>query len=146
MLAAPLHVPFREQQVYIKNAISFLPAFFDHAQNEMPMDDQERDYFRRTIRDLERTRRRWQLFALSLLTAFGLFLVVGIGGVMFLGFTTARQRMLNARLEEEAALARAQEAQARTRQADAALQQARDREAKARGELDEAKKHKGIQK
>jgi hypothetical protein len=54
--------------------------------------------------------------------------------------------MLNARLEEEAALARAQEAQARTRQADAALQQARDREAKARGELDEAKKHKGIQK
>ena len=105
------------------------------------MDEQERDYFRRTVRDLERARRRWQLFALSLLTAFGLFLVVGIGGVVFLGFTTARQRMLNARLEAEA-----EEAQARARQADAAPQQAGDRVAKARAELDEAKKRKGMQK
>src|SRR5437899_1650248 len=89
------------------------------------MDEQERDYFQRTIRDLERARWRWQVFAFSLLVGFGLFLLVGIGGLVVIGFTTARQQA--ARAEAEAARAQAQQSRAKTRaRADKAAPDAAD--------------------
>ena len=54
------------------------------------MDDRERDYFRQMIHDLERAKRRWQVLAFTLLAAFVLFLIVGMGSIVLYGIGNVR--------------------------------------------------------
>jgi hypothetical protein len=87
------------------------------------MDDQERDYFLQTIRELERGKRRWQVVALLLLAAFALFLVVGMGSLTLFGLGLERSRTREAMMRAEEARAQAEAARAVAVQAEAALRQ-----------------------
>ncbi len=71
------------------------------------MDEQEAEYLRQHIRDLERSRGRWRAIALGSLIAMALFLAIGGGTTITLGLAT-RQRM-----REEALRAREAEMEAK---------------------------------
>ena len=118
-----------------------LPAvyrIFSRQENEAAMDDQERDYFRHTIRALERGKRRWQIAAICLMTALAVFLSLGTGGVLLFGLAGHRMRVHEAR-------ARAEEARAQA-QAEAARVQALEAEAAGRIEENKARGGKDARK
>jgi hypothetical protein len=100
------------------------------------MDDQERDYYRHTIRALERGKRRWQIAAICLMTAFAIFLSLGTGSVLLFGLVGQKMRAREA-------MARAEEAQAR---AEIARVQALEAEAARRLEESKAKAGKDAKK
>jgi hypothetical protein len=96
------------------------------------MDDQERDYYRHTIHALERGKRRWQIAAICLMTAFAIFLSLGTGSVLLFGLVGQKMRAREA-------MARAEEAQAQAR-AEIARVQALEAEARR---LEESKAKAG---
>jgi hypothetical protein len=102
------------------------------------MDDQERDYFRHTIRALERGKRRWQIAAICLMAALAVFLSLGTGSVLLFGLAGQRMRVHEARARAEEARAQAQAEAARVQalEADAARRIA---ESKARAGKDAEK-------
>src|SRR5436853_7899644 len=93
-------------------------------ESEVAMDDRERDYFRQMIHDLERAKRLWQVLAFTLLAAFVLFLIVGMGSIVLYGIgnvrlaaqmrEAAQMQAEEARAQAEVAALRAQEAEAAT--------------------------------
>jgi hypothetical protein len=102
------------------------------------MDDQERDYYRHTIRALERGKRRWQIAAICLMSAFVVFLSLGTGSVLLFGLVGERMRAREA-------MARAEEAKAQA-QAEIARVQALEAEAARRLEESKAKAGKDAKK
>jgi hypothetical protein len=73
------------------------------------MDEQERDYLRQQIGELERSKRRWKLATITLAAALAIFLIVsGLSSFLF-GMRHLRQDRLVMELE----MARAAEAEAR---------------------------------
>jgi F0F1-type ATP synthase membrane subunit b/b' len=96
------------------------------------VDDQERDYFRKLVHDLERAKRRWQLLAFILFAGFVCFIVVGMGSLVVFGFRSQRIQMIEARMQAEQAEAQAREAAVQAERAQAALERLREVEAKAK--------------
>jgi hypothetical protein len=74
------------------------------------MDDQERDYYCHTIRALERGKRRWQIAAICLMSAFAVFLSLGTGSVLLFGLVGERMRAREAMARAEEAKAQAEAA------------------------------------
>jgi hypothetical protein len=90
------------------------------------MDDQERQYLVNTIKELERSKRRWKATALAAV-AGAAFIFVMTGGINLLqGFRT-RALMQEAAAERDRAEAESQRALEARQQAEAARQQERSR-------------------
>jgi hypothetical protein len=99
------------------------------------MDEQERDYLRQQIRQLEQSKRRWKLATITLAAALAIFLLVGAASSFLFGIGRLQQARLMAEMER----ARAAEADARLQmeharaaqlllQAEAGVDQPRQRE------------------
>jgi hypothetical protein len=102
----------------------------------MQMDEQERDYLRQQIQELERSNRRWKLATSTLAAALAIFLIVGAVSSLQFGMGRLRQDRMMLEMER----ARAAEAEARLQ-----AEQLRQVEAKASKEKKEAGRAVGIQ-
>jgi hypothetical protein len=88
------------------------------------MDENEAEYLRQQIRELERVKSRWKAAAVFLLAAFGLFLVLGMGSVLTYGLFSVRSEALRARDAEMLARKQSEMAEMRARQAEMQAQEA----------------------
>jgi hypothetical protein len=101
------------------------------------MDEQERDYLRQRIRQLEQSNRRWKIATITLAAALAIFLMVGAASSFLFGIGRLQQTRMMAEMERARAAeaeARLQVKQARAaqmlRQAEAAADQPRQQEGK----------------
>jgi hypothetical protein len=101
------------------------------------MDENERQYLRQQIRELERAKQRWKLLVFLLLAVVGSFLVAGaatLGGYGLFSIRRAREEAMRAQLEalraQEAATRAVYEAQ-RARQAEDRAKAAKGKDARA---------------
>ena len=74
------------------------------------MDEAEREYLWQQIKSLEKAKRRWKALAISLLAAFGVFIILGMSTLMHNGFRLREEAML-ARMQAEAEAQRARAAE-----------------------------------
>jgi hypothetical protein len=94
------------------------------------MDEHEAAYLKQQVRDLDRARRVWKAFALSLLAAGALFLILGMGSLATYGFAQ-RNRAVQA---EREAMMEAQMQAERARAAEMAAKAAADKLERDRGQ------------
>jgi hypothetical protein len=94
------------------------------------MDEQENAHLKQQIRELDRARRLWKAFALSLLAAGALFLVLGIGSISIYG-SLQKNAAMHA---ERAAMVEAQMQAERARAAEMAVRAEAEKREKDRGQ------------